>query len=198
MKSTSSFFSRPKIKGSNALATLKVNLRGDFITRVKLRMVKTVYDLCQPSMFTTFPVKPGSSFFIALQPQTWKWSKPRAKPTQAIFPRGALGKRSSVIAPMETLRSKHGESNGNVVKAVGLRPMSVTQDDLQKTRSQQYLQRSVANANYCCQSSRYSEPTTLHGHPTFCLFLCSHCTITTWNFHISRFKQQDDFLSQLL
>ena len=66
MKSTSTFFSSPKIKGSNALATLKVNLRGDFITRVKLRMVETVNDLCQPSMFTTFPVEPGSSFFIAL------------------------------------------------------------------------------------------------------------------------------------
>ena len=36
-----------------------------FIKRVK--MVKTVYDLCQPSMFTmTFPAKQGSRFFFPL------------------------------------------------------------------------------------------------------------------------------------
>ena len=30
-------------------------------------MVETVYDLCQPSMFTTtFPAKQGSSFFFPL------------------------------------------------------------------------------------------------------------------------------------
>ena len=30
-------------------------------------MVETIYDLCQPSMFTTtFPAKPGSSFFFRL------------------------------------------------------------------------------------------------------------------------------------
>ena len=51
--------------------------------------------------------------------------------------------RRRCILVRSLLRSKDGESNGNVIKAIGLTPMWVTQDDLQKTRSQQYLQRSV-------------------------------------------------------
>lgn len=53
-------------------------------------MVETVYDLCQPSMLTAaFRAKAGSIVF-----PLWKWSKPRATPTQAISPWGALGERS--------------------------------------------------------------------------------------------------------
>ena len=70
-------------------------------------MVQTAYDLCQPSMITTtFPAKLGSSFFlplghfIVLWPQTWKWSKTRANPSQAISPWAALGKTSSVTTPI--------------------------------------------------------------------------------------------------
>ena len=44
----------------------KLNWCGDFKKRVK--MVETVYDLCQPSMFTTmFPSKPGFKFFLSLR-----------------------------------------------------------------------------------------------------------------------------------
>ena len=42
--------------------------------------------------------------FIAVWPQTWKWSKPRAIPTQAISPWKALGRR--LVWPQdETVRA---------------------------------------------------------------------------------------------
>ena len=126
-----------------------------------------------------------------------------------LFWRSFCRRRRSLVRSL--LRSKDGESNGNVIKAIGLTPMWVTQDDLQKTRSQQYLQRSVVvtclNNDWLVDWVIDWLKIVVANHPVvvnrqlytciiiFCLFLCSHCTTTTWNFHISRFKQQeDDFL----
>ena len=79
-----------KIKDWIALA--KLNWCGGFSKSVK--MVQTVYDLCQPSMFTTtFPVKPHSSFFLPLGqfitvwPQTRKWPYPECAQPK-LFPHG--------------------------------------------------------------------------------------------------------------
>jgi len=82
MKSTSSFW----------FSKLRAEC-GGFIRRVK--MVENVYDLWQPSMFTTYLSQNRfKSFlplgqFIDVQSQTWKWPKPRANPTQAISTRVA-------------------------------------------------------------------------------------------------------------
>ena len=61
-ESTSSFVVS-KFKGWTALA--KLNWYGGFIERVKLEIVEAVYDLCQPSMFTTtFPANKTVSIFF--------------------------------------------------------------------------------------------------------------------------------------
>ena len=112
------------------------------------------------SAFNVYDVsrKTGFKFFHRFVTSNMKVIKPRAKPTQA------LGKRSSVTAPMETLRSKDGESNRKVVKATGqLTPMSVTQDDLQKKGFAMLC----CAENSHCQASRCCKPTTLHVPPTF-------------------------------
>ena len=55
-------------------------------------MVETVYDLCQPSMLTTtFPAKPGSSFFFPWAIYRYvtanmKVIKTQSDPTHAISP----------------------------------------------------------------------------------------------------------------
>ena len=72
-------------------------------------MVENVYDLWQPSTFTTHLSQDRFKSFLPLgqfmdvQSQTWKWSKTRANPTQAISTRVAsFGvKRWSVTAPFE-------------------------------------------------------------------------------------------------
>ena len=46
--------------------------------------------------------------FIAVQPQAWKWSEPRATLTQAIFPWGALRNTSRVTAPNQCSLSSYG------------------------------------------------------------------------------------------
>ena len=73
-------------------------------------MVETVYDLCQPSMFTTtFPDKRGSSFFFPLgnskRNENRAWSQVNMKVIKAqsdlkpsYFPMESLGKTSSVTA----------------------------------------------------------------------------------------------------
>ena len=77
-------------------------------------MVETVHDLLSASNDYNdmiFTAKSGSSFFfpvgqfIAVWPQTWKWSKPRANPTQGISPWRALGKMSNVDEPIDKSRS---------------------------------------------------------------------------------------------
>ena len=53
------FLQRLKIKGLIVLALL--NVESKFFKRVKLKIVETVDDLCQPLRFTsTFPAKPGT------------------------------------------------------------------------------------------------------------------------------------------
>ena len=56
-------------------------------------MVETVNDLCQPLMFTTtFPAKPGSSFFFSLDvTANMKVIKTQSDPNPCYFPVGSLG-----------------------------------------------------------------------------------------------------------
>ena len=60
-------------------------------------MVETVYDLCQPSMFTTtFPAKPGSNFFFPWAIYRYvtanmKVIKTQSDPNPCYFPVESLG-----------------------------------------------------------------------------------------------------------
>ena len=69
-------------------------------------MVETVYDLCQPSMFTTmFPSKPGLSFLfsfgnLSLYDRTYESDQNPERSQPKRFPhRKALGKTCNVTAP---------------------------------------------------------------------------------------------------
>ena len=63
-----------------------------------VKMVETVYDLFQPSMFTTmFPSKPGFKFFLPLSVSyrymtaNIKVIKTQSEPKQSDFSIGSLG-----------------------------------------------------------------------------------------------------------
>ena len=89
-------------------------------------MVETVYDLCKPSMFkTTFPAKPGSSFFFPLgilslcDRKHESDQNPRATLTQTICLWGALGKTSGVTAPIviDALVSANLHRDASIVRS---------------------------------------------------------------------------------
>ena len=83
------------------IALSKLNWSGSFIKRVII-MVETVYDLCQPSMFTTtFTTKRSSSFFFPFGNLSLCSRKHESDQNpERTQPGLLLGKTSRVTAPM--------------------------------------------------------------------------------------------------